>query len=65
MNVSDQQMQLPNMSFATYFRFSRLSLVRLQTDIIEYAMKLSDDSSDLRRKVIGIHVVHSWGSVQK
>ena len=65
MDVSYQQMQLSTVSFATYFCLSRLSLVRLQTDIIEYAMKLSDDSSDLRRKVIGIHVVHSCGSVQK
>ena len=49
------------MRLATYFRFPRFSFMCLQAYIIEYAVKLSDDSCDLGRKMICIHVVHDGG----
>lgn len=53
------------MRAATYFSLSRFSFVCLQPYIIEYPVELSDDSSDLRRKMICIHVVHDGSPVQR
>lgn len=49
------------MRAVTYFGLSRFSFVCLQPYIIEYRVELSDDSSDLGRKMVCIHVVHDHG----
>lgn len=49
------------MRAVTYFGLSRFSFVCLQPYIIEYRVELSDDSSDLGRQMVCIHVVHDRG----